>query len=204
MRNAGRIRQITDAADAVSVVGKRLAVRAQPERSAQQVEILLGEVVEERHPYTGERMLRRVDVKRPTMMWEYGTFTPAETETAPAAYLVPDSLRAVVSRLEAHGVRMQPMESARSVAVERFRVDSSRVAPREFEGHQERTVFGAWEAATVDIPAGTLRIDVAQPLGRLVFSLLEPRSDDGFVNWNLLDPHLEGARYLPVWRVPAR
>ena len=202
MRDARAIRDIAAAADAESVVGRRLAVRAEPERSARQVQILMGEVVEERHPYTGARMLRRVDVERPEMMWEYGTFTPTETEIAPAAYLVPPSLTDVIGNLAAHGVRMEPVEGARTLAVERFRVDSTTVA-REFEGHQERQVYGAWEAHTQEIPAGTMRIAVDQPLGRLVFSLLEPRSTDGLVNWNYLDRVIAEARYLPILRVPA-
>lgn len=204
MRNARAIRDVTAAADAAPVVGKTLAVRAQPERSTQQVEILMGEVVEERNPYTGARMLRRVDVKRPERMWEYGTYAPTETEVAPAAYLVPAALTNVIANLEAHGVRMQPLAQAGTMAVERFRVDSTRVAANEFEGHQERQVFGAWEPTSQDVPAGTVRVAVDQPLGRLVFSLLEPRSTDGLVNWNYLDRGLEAGGFLPILRVPGQ
>jgi len=30
-------------------------------------------------------------------------------------------------------------------------------------------------------------VPVDQPLGRLIFTLLEPRSADGFADWNILD-----------------
>jgi hypothetical protein len=44
----------------------------------------------------------------------------------------------------------------------------------------------------------------SQPLGRLAFTLLEPRSDDGFLNWNLMDAALEKAPGVyPVVRVMA-
>ena len=39
-----------------------------------------------------------------------------------------------------------------------------------------------------------------QPLGRLVFQLLEPRSSDGLLNWNVLDSRLEGATEYPILR----
>ena len=47
-------------------------------------------------------------------------------------------------------------------------------------------------------PALAVRVD--QPLGRLAFTLLEPRSDDGFANWALLDEQIETGSY-PVVRV---
>jgi len=39
-----------------------------------------------------------------------------------------------------------------------------------------------------------------QPLARLAFYLLEPRSDDGLTNWNLLDEALSGAKIYPILR----
>jgi hypothetical protein len=43
-----------------------------------------------------------------------------------------------------------------------------------------------------------------QPLARLAFLLLEPRSDDGLTNWNVLDGKLEGADVYPVLRAFGR
>ena len=37
-------------------------------------------------------------------------------------------------------------------------------------------------------------------IGLLSFLLLEPRSDDGLVNWNVFDPEIEKAPYYPVVR----
>ena len=48
--------------------------------------------------------------------------------------------------------------------------------------------------------AGTRIIHLDQPLGRLSFTLLEPRSDDGFVNWNVLDEALSDADLYPIMR----
>jgi len=40
------------------------------------------------------------------------------------------------------------------------------------------------------IPAGSLVIPMDQPLARLAFILFDPRSDDGLMAWNILDPLL--------------
>jgi hypothetical protein len=199
--HADPIRRATETADRASVVGQPLATRARLRRSPRPVEILMGAVREERHPYTGEPMMRRLDVRRPERMPEFGTFEAAETERAPRAYLVPPSLATAVERLGAHGVRFRALERPVRVRVEEFRIDSTRVAEREFQGRRERTLWGRYAAAAErEIPAGTLVVPVDQPLGRLAFVLLEPRSDDGFANWGLLDEALEDARVYPVLR----
>jgi hypothetical protein len=64
-----------------------------------------------------------------------------------------------------------------------------------------RTVEGAWGA----LPKGSgdakyLEVRTDQPLGRLVFYLLEPASDDGVVAWNYLDEQLKDATLYPILR----
>ena len=91
-----------------------------------------------------------------------------------------------------------------TLAVEEFVVRDSSVADRPFQGHRERTVTGDWTPVERAVPAGTLVVPLDQPLGRLVFALLEPRSDDGIVNWNLVDDHVGAAGSVyPVLRRPA-
>jgi hypothetical protein len=199
--NASRIRNAVAEAEREPLVGTRLAVRAAFERSAEPVEILMGDVVEERNPYSGATMLRRLPVRRPERMYEYGTFAAAETEVVPAAYILLETTPALLANLDAHGVRRVPLGAARELAAETFRVDSTSVAAREFQGHRERTVHGAWQPATVAAPASAVVIHMDQPLARLVFTLLEPRSDDGLVNWNFFDRWLDAGRGVPVARL---
>ncbi|HEX2202150.1 MAG TPA: M14 family metallopeptidase [Longimicrobium sp.] len=200
--NAGRIRRLTAEADRRSVVGEALALTARVRRGGN-VEILMGAVAEERNPYSGDVMLRRLDVRRPETMPDFGTFEAAATERAPAAYLVSPALGDALDRLRAHGVGVEPLAAGARLRVEEFRIDSASRAPQASEGRHERRLHGAWAAAERDVPAGWLRVRVDQPLGRLAFILLEPRSDDGFAAWGLLDAALEGAAVYPVLREPA-
>jgi hypothetical protein len=113
-----------------------------------------------------------------------------------------DPVADVVARLRAHGVRTVALEAPRSFEVERFRITGQDVAEREFQGHRERTITGEWQAAEpVELPAGTILVEMNQPLARLAFHLLEPEADDGFAAWGLLDAVLEGATAYPVLRV---
>jgi len=63
--HAAPIRKLTADADRRSVVGSKLALRAEMEKSADAVEILVGEVTEEKNPSSGAMMYRRSDVVKP-------------------------------------------------------------------------------------------------------------------------------------------
>ncbi|UCC83028.1 MAG: M14 family metallopeptidase [Gemmatimonadota bacterium] len=199
-RHASAIASTAERADAAEIIGTELALAATLERSAEPVEVLMGDVVQERNPYSGEIMLRRLDVRRPERMPEFGSFRPTETERVPAAYLVSGDQRATLNVLSDHGVSWETLARDETRAVQRFVIDSTRVAGREYQGHRQRTLFGHYEEVEITVAAGTALVPVDQPLGRLVFSLLEPRSDDGLANWNYFDDALEGAEYYPVLR----
>ena len=200
---ADAVAALVDRADGESVVGTRLATRAMPRRSDAPVEILLGATEDVPNPYTQQVMRRRLDVVTPATMYEYGTFAAADDEVAPAAYYVPADLTPVVDLLAAQGVDGVPLANETTITAERFVITGSALADRAFEGHRERTVEGAWEPVERRVPAGTLVVPVSQPLGRLVFMLLEPRSDDGAVNWNLLAGQVAAGAIYPILRVLA-
>ena len=178
-------------------------------------------------------MRRRVNgSERVETMPHYGLIEPTETGTAPRAYLIqapaPPSATApppppaapgppfgpprdptarmmasVIDRLEAHGIRYFKTATETTLKVERFRIDSSKVEDREFEGHKLRTLTGMWLPSDQTVRAGSLIVPMDQPLARLAFMLLDARSDDGLMAWNVLDPVLgqnPGPEFYPVLR----
>ena len=199
--HADEVRRIVATADAAPVVGDSLALRAVPERSAAPVDILMGATIEEVHPLTGRPLLLRADTQYVETMYEYGTFAPTLRERVPRAYLIPADLDEVLIRLAAHGIALEPA-SATPMDVEVFRIDSVRTAERPFQGRNEQTLFGGYTAAQVTPAPGDMLARVDQPLGRLLFSLVEPQSDDGFANWGFLADRLPAGESYPIVRVP--
>ena len=163
----------------------------------------------------------------------YGTAEPTETTLAPRVWVVPMSAAAaatpapapggfgggrggaqgtptqrmmatVIDRLEAHGIRYRVTTAEQPFSGDRFKIATNTVETREYQGaHKGRTLTGAWEATEQTLPAGSLVIPMDQPLARLAFILMEPRSDDGFMWWNLLDAVLgqsPAPGYYPVLR----
>src|SRR5262249_26824340 len=101
--------------------------------------------------------------------------------------------------LRAHGIQMRRSPQVTG-GVERFAIDSS-ANYQTFEGHNMRRLEGKWEpSAEPVLPAGYWMVPMNQPLARLAFYLLEPASDDGLVNWNVLDDELRDAKAYPILR----
>ena len=212
--NAARIINTVTAADAASIVGKPQSVRSRFHKAGE-LRILMGDVEEHRHPYTGQLMLLRRDVVKPEMMTDFSTFESAMDETAPSAYYIPSTLiagnatqnarltGALADKLAAHGITFTRLTAATTVNAERFAISGNKQAERPFQEHRMRTLDGEWTpAADMTLDAGTIVVSVAQPRGRLAFYLLEPRSDDGWVTWNVLDTVLgDAVKTYPIVRV---
>jgi hypothetical protein len=231
VKNGDAIRKATAAADAESIVGSQQAVRGKLSRFKDPVAVVLADTREERNPYVPDRpMRRRVNgSERVETMPHFGLIEPTETSLAPRAYIIqappppkasatpaPEAppfapprdpsarlMNAVIDRLEAHGVKYFKTTAEATVKVERFRIESQKQEDREFEGHKLRTLTGAWQAADEAVRVGSLVIPMDQPLARLAFMLLDARSDDGLMAWNILDPVLSqtpAPEFYPVLR----
>ena len=198
--NASTIRKVLADAEGRRIIGTRLALRAQLAKGPE-VEILLGETAFEAHPKDGHTMELRTDKKTPIRMPEYGTFEATHSERVPSTYYVPPTLTKAIDQLRRHGVVTTTLSQPTKVAVEEFQIEGNTQAARPFEQHSERTLTGTWAAAERELPAGTVVVDIKQSLGRLAFYLIEPRSDDGLVDWNILDDALGAdVKVFPIVR----
>ena len=196
--HAKRLQAMTAAADAARLVGQQVSIRSAVTRRPEKIEILMGAVDEEVNPYSGRIMHRRRNVSTPERMWDETTFASTDTERVPAAYIVPASDTAVLERLRAHGITLEALGTT-APPLEEFTVASTTAMEKPFENHQERTVTGTWAAAEPHDLTGAFRVPMTQPLARLAFYLLEPRSNDGLATWNVVDEAMKSLRY-PVLR----
>ena len=81
-QNAARLKKAVADADHERIVGVMEATTAKLKRGGM-VEILMGEVEDEKNPLNGALMNRRKDVVKPEQMVDMMWFEPATTETAP-------------------------------------------------------------------------------------------------------------------------
>jgi len=202
-QNAAKLKKACADADKQSIIGQPYATRARIKQDAI-VDILMGEVEDEKNPVDGHIMNRRKNVVRTERMIDMMWFEPALSEEVPAEYYVPADATKALDLLRAHGIQMRQLRQPVS-GVEQFGITSNTarpvVASIDFGQHSVRTLEGAWAAsAQMSAPAGAWAVSMSQPLARLAFYLLAPTSDDGLVFWNYLDDELKDGKIYPVLR----
>jgi hypothetical protein len=133
-------------------------------------------------------------------------FAPALEVPRPFAYLIPagSATATAVDVLRAHGIAVEALKDEAKLALEVETIQSFVRGRRPFEGHETVDVLTSKITRQErPVPAGTLVVRTAQPLGSLAVYLLEPRSDDGLVTWNFFDNALvpAGGADFPVTRL---
>lgn len=182
--------------------GLEQGLHFEPTRNRDQVDILMGTVQTKTNPYSGAPFFERQDSTFVQSMPEYGAFAATERSTLPVAYRVEaEAADMVGSMLSAHGIRFEVLEADEQQDVHSFRVDSTRQAERPFQQVNEQTFWGTWKGQLQTFGAGSLHIPMDQELARLAFYLLEPRSDDGLVNWAFFADSMESGATYPIHRM---
>ena len=137
------------------------------------------------------------------MLFRSDRFAARRSEALPAAYLVPDSLQAVVALLRRQGVVVTRLPAGWRAPSEAFGITAFSKSERAFEKHQLAQVDGVWSAGP-DSASGTWwYVTTSQPLGVLAAYILEPASEDGVVAWNFLDDRLAVGAVYPILRLRA-
>jgi len=138
-------------------------------------------------PETGCGMIERSGEIIPVRMTDYGIFAPTEREEVPYAYVIDAAETKAIDNLLTHGIVVETLNDETTIDVEQFVIKDVARAEEEFQAHHELTLSGKWKSRDETFPAGTFVVRMNQPLARLAFYLLEPRSDDGLVAWGVLD-----------------
>jgi Zinc carboxypeptidase len=140
-------------------------------------------------------------------------FVDSVTRVLPAGYILPAASQDVVQLLRRHGIAVQRLEAAATDTVETVEASDLTWAPREFQGHHLLAITATVTRAVRTAPIGSYFVSTAQPLGRLVFALLEPEGY-GLARWGMFDRLIGSefgsysglvygsvpAREFPVWR----
>jgi zinc carboxypeptidase len=208
--NGDAIRSLTAAADstwtrgdAAREQGIASAIESLPEAGS----VLAGTVRAKLNPRSGKAMLAMDEATAvPMAMIVYDAFEATATRRVPAEYIVlasADGLADAVERkLREHGIAGERTSAAVRRSVEQFTIASIDREARKFQGHSTVTLEGAMQAEDIEVPAGSLLVRTNQPLGRLVFYLLEPESDDGLTTWNFFDDALKSGLHPVLKSLP--
>jgi len=179
-----------------------LSVTSEIVESDSAQEILLAAVKEERNPYSGQVMYRMNEGSLRTIVTsEFYAVRAVKKAKIPIEYYIPDSLKNVCTLLADHGILFDTLKQDVQKTVQRFAISNIRESEREFQKHKMKKYEGAYETVLMNIPAGTIRVPMNQPLSRLVFALLEPESEDGVATWNFVDHVIGNGKFYPITKL---
>jgi hypothetical protein len=117
---------------------------------------------------------------------------PAGTIEArvPLGYLIPAELDFVAEKLRIHNVKVEVLAKPLKVSGEEFVID--KIGQGRSAGYNMIKLDGGFALSPVkEFPAGTFRVDMAQPLANVAFYCLEPQAADGFVGWGVFDAYFK-------------
>jgi hypothetical protein len=163
---------------------------------------------------SGRRLLEALEGYDTVPLPVYDRFAATRTAALPGGYFLPPAEGRTAALLRRHGIEVKRLVAPWTGDAGIMEIDSLSWSENPFQGHHLLSVQGTWTADRVTLPAGAYYVSTAQPLGRLVFELLEPRGY-GLARWNVFDRLLgteEGAlsglvygsrpvRSFPLWRV---
>jgi hypothetical protein len=167
-----------------------------PIRAGMTTSPYMGDVIVETLERTGDtarvqtgvrRGFRRVGSFKTVRMPIYDRFVA--TMRAPAAwgYVLPPADSSAAALLAVHGIAVDRVRAPCTVAADSFATDSVIVARAPFQNRRNVQIEGRWQRTDARLDAGAYVVRIAQPLGVLATYLLDPRSDDGLVTWNVGD-----------------
>lgn len=121
-----------------------------------------------------------------------------QSETMPAAYIVPPAYAAFVSaKLKQHGIEFSTLNKTIAKAnTETFRADTAKQASQSVESHQRLTVTGEWKAEPTDIKSGSLYIPLNQAKSKLIMALFEAKAPDSLLGWGFFNNSFEQKEYM--------
>ena len=110
--------------------------------------------------------------------------------TVPRGYLIPAELDYVAEKLRTHNVKVEVLARPVKATGEEFVVDKAGQA--RGGGYNMIKLEGGFAKSLLkEFPAGTFKVDMAQPMANVAFYCLEPQAADGFVGWGVLDPYFK-------------
>jgi hypothetical protein len=122
----------------------------------------------------------------------YNRFPADVTVQAPRAYVIPQAWREVIERLQWNGVKMDRVDSERTVDASYYHIGSVSSRAHAYEGHMfHDEVQVEKRRGPVTLRAGDYIVSLDQDNARYAVETLEPQAHDSFFRWGFFNSVLE-------------
>jgi hypothetical protein len=116
--------------------------------------------------------------------------------TPPAAYVIPAQWTAIIDKLDAHGIAYRRLDQPQKIHAEGYQLDQPQWASKPFEGHLMLRDFTLHAVPReVELPAGSVIVQLDQRAANVAINLLEPQAPDSLLRWGFLNAMFEPKEY---------
>ena len=115
----------------------------------------------------------------------------------PAAYVVPGEWKAIIEKLDAHGIAYRRIgHPMKKVDAQAYQLDQPQWASQPFEGHLMLRSFTLRTVPTeVTLSPDSIIVPMNQRAANVVIELLEPQAPDSLLHWGYLNAIFETKEY---------
>lgn len=130
----------------------------------------------------------------------YKTYQSHDSVQIPKGYIVSREVHAVIERLKANGIQFTEIDSSFTKKVHTIRILDFESGTKPYEGHYlHRKTKSVEQEDEVRIPEGSIWIPCDQDKLNFIVSVLEPRCEDSYFAWNLLDSYIQEKEYFSAY-----
>ncbi len=131
----------------------------------------------------------------------YDRFKPTRTAKFPSAYIIPADQVKTAELLVKHGAVVEQLDADWSGTVDQFTIKTKAVATSAFQNVRLTSLEGAFATVPFSAKKGDYIVRAGQPLGVLIFNMLEPESLDGAAAWGFMGETLTEGQPFPFRKV---
>lgn len=126
----------------------------------------------------------------------FETMEPDLVADLPEAYIVPRQWSVIIDRLKIHGVQLRELTRATELKIRTSKFSDVKWRERPYEGHHPLSFSVEPLTEVRSFPAGSVVVDMNQPLARVAAHILEPQGPDSMLRWGYLDAIFERVEYV--------
>jgi dipeptidyl-peptidase-4 len=131
----------------------------------------------------------------------YDRFKVVKTAKFPTAYLFPASFQNVADLLVRQGAKVERLKEDWQAGGDFFEIKEAEAAGQAFQGHKLIRLEGEFHRSKAKFDKGSFVVRSGQPLGLLIFHMLEPESLDGAIAWGFFGEGFKVGDSAPMTKV---
>jgi len=129
----------------------------------------------------------------------FQTYRSQDSVRIPKGYIVSAEAVGIIGRLRANHVQFMEMDSS-TKQVHTLRILDFKSGSKPYEGHYlHREVKNTEQEELVYIPKGSIWIPCDQNKLNFILAALEPRCEDSYFAWNLMDSYIQEKEYFSAY-----